>query len=321
MSSSPTSYPLPRGLSQLDLGGVLKNSHEIQAEALRVIDVDNLVNAYFTRADVTYNVDGSATSASFYYDKNNQVELITVLDDVGGSLNNKYFLLDGPRGINKYYTWYDVDSLGTDPAIPGRVGIQVPISAGDSDDIVALATRLALSLNSNIQKEFTVQNLDNKVKLVAKITGVTLFVDGNSLFEFEAKSVGVTEFVKDITLPYENGVRYVYNEYEKTFEIFPTLVISVDVSSATTPGIINQTLALANTEYAIAIPLNTEQFTIRLREDNASFRIYTSSGSSTYFTVRRCCNYTVKDLDLATTTIYIQSDKANSTVEMLYWGQ
>ena len=223
-----SSYPTPKGPSQLDFGGVLRDTHEIQVQATRVIDVDTLVEAYFTRADVTYNVDGSATAASFYYDKNNHIEKITVVSDIAGSLNNKYWLLDGPRDENEYYIWYNVNGTGTDPAIVGRTGIQVPIATNEDSYIVALATRMALNLNSSIASEFTVQNMDTAVRLTGKITGSVVYVDVNTAFNFEAISVGVTEFVKSITLPYVNGVKYIYNEYEKTFEIYPSLSSASD---------------------------------------------------------------------------------------------
>lgn len=71
-----------KGLSQLDPGGVLKNSHEIEAEALRTIDIDNLVGSFFSRADVTYNPQGSAIGASFYYDVTKGVYEIGVAADV-----------------------------------------------------------------------------------------------------------------------------------------------------------------------------------------------------------------------------------------------
>ena len=89
-----------KGLSQLDPGGVLRNAHEIEAEALRTIDIDNLVGSYFSRADVTYNAEGSATAASFYYDVSKGIYEIGVSADIAGSLNGKYFTLDAGSGKN-----------------------------------------------------------------------------------------------------------------------------------------------------------------------------------------------------------------------------
>ena len=216
-----SSYPTPKAFSQLDPGGVLRNSHEIQAEALRTLDVSNLVEGYFTRADVTYNGQGSATSAIFYYDKTYHKETIFVTEDIAGSLNSKYFLINGPISKNLYYVWYNVDSSGVDPLISGREAIEVPISSNDSKSIVALATTLAMGLNSNFSIDFTITNTNTEVIIQSKILGQASVTNNNTPFVFQVDSQGETFVVKEIELPYENGVKYIYNEFEKTFSIFP----------------------------------------------------------------------------------------------------
>lgn len=221
-----SSYPTAKGLSQLDFGGVLRDVHEIKAEALRVIDLDTLVGSFFTRADITYDVDGNATGGSFYYDKTYHVEDITVLGDSGGSLNNEYFLVNTPGDISKFYVWYNVNGAGVDPAIPGREGIQVPLSTGDTANIVALATRLATSLNANFSADFTTQNIENIVRITSKILGQVTIDISNTTFTSEVITLGVTELVKTITLDPIDGFKYVYNEFTKTIELF-----QIDTSS------------------------------------------------------------------------------------------
>lgn len=68
---------------------------------------------------------------------------ITTRADVAGNLNNKYFLIDGSDGDN-WYIWFNVDSGGTDPMLPGRTGIEVAITAGDSAGDVAGLLAMAL---------------------------------------------------------------------------------------------------------------------------------------------------------------------------------
>jgi hypothetical protein len=162
-------------------------------------------------------------------DKSEQLEKISVLGDSSSSLNNKYFLINGPRNLNNYYVWYNVDSSGVDPNIANRQGIQVPISEGDSSAIVALATRLAMNLNSDFASEFVTKNLDDVVELTAKITGSCVFTDFNTGFSFLEVYTGITELVKEIELPYEDGLRYIYNSYKKTFEIFPILTTTTEI--------------------------------------------------------------------------------------------
>jgi hypothetical protein len=74
------------------------------------------------------------------------VQNITAVADVASSLNSKYFLLTAGTadGGTAYYVWYDVDGGGVDPALPGKTGVPVAISAGDSANTVAGNTRTAL---------------------------------------------------------------------------------------------------------------------------------------------------------------------------------
>lgn len=76
------------------------------------------------------------------------VQTITTVADVAGSLNNKYFFINGAQasGGNAYYVWFNVSSGGTDPMVPGKIGIEVAIVTGDTASDVA--TALAAELNS-----------------------------------------------------------------------------------------------------------------------------------------------------------------------------
>jgi len=44
-----------------------------------------------------------------------------------------------------YYVWYDVDNASSDPQTPGRTGIEVDISSGDTAEEVAAATQAAIN--------------------------------------------------------------------------------------------------------------------------------------------------------------------------------
>jgi len=57
-----------------------------------------------------------------------EVTDVTAVADVGGSLNNKYFYINSAYDDTEYYVWINVASGGTDPAIPGKTGIEVAIS-------------------------------------------------------------------------------------------------------------------------------------------------------------------------------------------------
>lgn len=83
----------------------------------------------------------------------NQVQ--TVITNADGfnshSLNNKYFYLQtiSPTdNLDEWYVWFNVSGGGTDPAIAGRVGIEVSFSTSASANTVATAIRAALNANA-----------------------------------------------------------------------------------------------------------------------------------------------------------------------------
>jgi hypothetical protein len=67
---------------------------------------------------------------------------ITMVDDTG-PLNNTYFLLDAVS--SSHYVWFNTDASGTDPAIGGRVGIQVNINSLDDDNTIASKMQTAIA--------------------------------------------------------------------------------------------------------------------------------------------------------------------------------
>jgi hypothetical protein len=76
-----------------------------------------------------------------------EVTKIICVADSSSSLQSKYFTISGMGtdfAQNDYYVWIDVGSGGTDPAISGRTGIEVNISADASNSTVATAVSNAI---------------------------------------------------------------------------------------------------------------------------------------------------------------------------------
>lgn len=82
-----------------------------------------------------------------------QVQTVTAVADIAGSLNNKYYLTSSVNTVSKaqknFYVWFNVSAGGTDPALPGKTGVEVDISTGDSANTVATAIRGALNALTN----------------------------------------------------------------------------------------------------------------------------------------------------------------------------
>ena len=143
--------------------------------------------------------------------------IITPLADVAFSLNDTYFDLNGfDPNLNQslYYVWYNVDSNGTDPAIAGKIAVEIALIENDSALAVATKTKAALDLLSPklFKTEILLGNLHIQNKFIGGVTaeldsGVTGFtfvvgVDGIGLdlgatadaieISFESNSVDIT---------------------------------------------------------------------------------------------------------------------------------
>ncbi len=64
-----------------------------------------------------------------------QVQDVTAVADVAGSLDGTYFVLSSPA--TDYYVWFNVDAGGNDPSPLGLTGITVTVATGDADTVVA----------------------------------------------------------------------------------------------------------------------------------------------------------------------------------------
>lgn len=74
-----------------------------------------------------------------------EVTDITCEADTAGSLSGEYITIDDPT--TEYYAWFDVDDEGSiDPAVAGKTGIVVGITANDT--ATAVATALTAAINA-----------------------------------------------------------------------------------------------------------------------------------------------------------------------------
>lgn len=104
---------------------------------------------------------------------------ITAVADVAGSLNNKYFLINGADGTN-WYVWYD-DGAGVDPAIVGRTGIQVVYADNDSANTIATLTRAALASCTSIT---SIGGATSHITFTQDLAGTGSIADGTAATGF-----------------------------------------------------------------------------------------------------------------------------------------
>jgi hypothetical protein len=91
---------------------------------------------------------------------------------------NKYWLIDSGTNFNKYYVWYRVDNVGTDPAIANRIPIQVNLLTGDS---ITLIQQKTIAAFDSFLLDFTaIASGTDTVLITNQTEGITtLASDGN----------------------------------------------------------------------------------------------------------------------------------------------
>lgn len=216
-----------KDVSQYDPGLVLRDVHELKNNSLRVTSANTSVPVQYSRVELIYNVNNSVTNARFFEGTLAEKRNILFNPDIAGSLNNTYFSLYSENDESLYHIWYNVDGLGTDPSPVGSVGIEVEIQSNDPAQIVKLATEIAL----RNKEDFRIYELspisiciENSRKGIATDTS-----DFGTGFEFLTVQQGQEELLKSIDIPYENNIRYIYNEQEKKFEVEVVGGVTVDV--------------------------------------------------------------------------------------------
>lgn len=210
------------------MGMTLKKSHQDQVQALRVVDVKNYVQDYYSRVLPVYNESGSVVSAKFYQDNTRAAYKISFVPNTVNVLLGKYFTINIGGNRKKFYLWFDNSANeGINPNILGRVGIRVEIESGDSAAIVAFAVASALKLT----QEFN--SVTNGYTPVLEVTSVEKgYADpinaGDSGFTVTVLEQGRSNLIKEVTLTQIPSCKYVYNEMESTFELLPVGSAFVD---------------------------------------------------------------------------------------------
>lgn len=95
-----------------------------------------------------------------------QQDTFTCVADVAGSLAGLHFLLNSTFTKQEYYVWFKVSGVGADPALAGKIGIQVDLTIGDSAATVASTIESVLDTSfssiwtaSSSTADLTIQNV------------------------------------------------------------------------------------------------------------------------------------------------------------------
>jgi hypothetical protein len=180
----------------------------------------------------------SSTNSTGYRTTNvPEIMRLTTVADVGGNLNDQYFLFSTPQ--TDYYVWYNINSAGTDPAVASSTGIEITAATGAT--AVTIATNTTTALNAVTGSPFTAARVSDIVTITNTQTGnVTNIADGaaTTTFTFENIQQGVWSDVAvvDVTgafIEYEvPGVTYT----PLTFEADGTSIVSTTNDTITIPA-------------------------------------------------------------------------------------
>lgn len=146
---------------------------------------DNLIAA---------EIEKAITSVAPYTSSLNEISRLFTVEDIAGSLNNKYFLLNSENDTTEYYVWYNVNAAGIDPSLAGKTGIAVPLATGATANTVASTT--SSTINSN--PDFTATNPSGNEVQIVNVNGgkttdiVDAVLPNNTGFSFEVTQQGAT---------------------------------------------------------------------------------------------------------------------------------
>ncbi len=98
-----------------------------------------------TGIKVTMNVNYTAQDvANIVREVMNAYQISTVTVTTVPLAGQYWLFSTNPSSVANYYVWYSINGAGIDPLIGGRIGINVALVSGETDDTVATKTRLAV---------------------------------------------------------------------------------------------------------------------------------------------------------------------------------
>lgn len=91
------------------------------------------------------------------------VQTVTTVADVSGSLNSTFFTVYSAGNLQGFYVWFNINSAGVDPAPAGLTGIAVTGATGVTANNLATAIRAAVKANAAAASYFTITGATSNV--------------------------------------------------------------------------------------------------------------------------------------------------------------
>jgi hypothetical protein len=180
------------------------------------------------------NYIGSASETDNSPDYLNAVEIAVkevttfTIPDAAAITSGQYFTINSASDQTQYYVWYNKDGAGGDPTPTGLSSIEVPISTGNSNLVVAAATHAQVDAESDFD---SVDNLDGTITVTNADFGATTDaanVDVGGIFAVSVDTQGVGE-VNHYVIDDENLTRSIKRLDQELFSVSSSLSASQEI--------------------------------------------------------------------------------------------
>lgn len=154
------------------------NTKTAHRKQINLLSVSGMVSG-----STEFIIGDSTITRNYTFVGEKQVQRIDTSADSSDSLDGTYFLINSSRNKRKYYVWFSTGAGASDPAISGRLPIEVKINTNETADNIALLIETALEETG----DFDISISTNEVTITWGKNGkVDDSTDGTTGFTFNA---------------------------------------------------------------------------------------------------------------------------------------
>lgn len=138
------------------------------------------------------------------------IENITFVADVAGSLNSTYFTFYTAGNLVGYYVWFNINGAGVDPAVAGLTGIQVAGATGVTASVLAAAARTAIA--AAVKDVFITGATTHVIINQNRVGSLTAAANGTASpgFSYSVTQAGSYGQVSGLVITINNGATQLY---------------------------------------------------------------------------------------------------------------
>ena len=157
--------PFAKDINKFKNVAFYANTRTKHKKIISLLGVSSLVTEYDAGNNPSLTITNRDGTFNTYRFVKGVAQVADITTTSGATLDGKYFTLNSANNESLYYIWFDTGA-SVDPAVSGRTGVKVVITAGDtaaqvatklSNTLSTLALDFTISVTGSV---VTVQNLD-----------------------------------------------------------------------------------------------------------------------------------------------------------------